>query len=111
MSRTLRTLAAVVAGLALVAALPAPCPCAPKVEAGHAEHECCAPSTGVRSNDHGCCETVGALVDQAGVPPVPEALAPALAGWVPGSPVLSAHLGAHRLVAFDPPRPPAVLRI
>ena len=50
---TLRTLAAVLAGLALVAALPAPCGCAPQRTApGHAdEHACCAPRAGVSAAD------------------------------------------------------------
>ena len=58
MRRTLRTLAAVLAGLALVAALPAPCGCAPERSASkHAdEHACCAPPLGVRAADAGCCD-------------------------------------------------------
>ena len=58
MRRTLRTLAAVLAGLALVAALPAPCGCAPERSASkHAdEHACCAPPAGVSAADRTCCD-------------------------------------------------------
>ena len=67
MRRTLRTLAAVLAGLALVAALPAPCGCAPERSASkHAdEHACCAPPLGVRAADHSCCDETP---DRAGPP-------------------------------------------
>jgi len=47
-------LAAVVASLALVAALPAPCHCAPE-RAAAAEHACCTPPSGYRAAHPGCC--------------------------------------------------------
>jgi hypothetical protein len=48
------TVAALLAGLALVATLPVPCACLPepvKVE----DHGCCAPAAGWRTADPGCC--------------------------------------------------------
>lgn len=55
MSRGRRTtVAAVVAGLALLATLPAPCACLPEPVAG-AEHACCTPPAGIRLADPGCC--------------------------------------------------------
>jgi hypothetical protein len=73
MSRSLRTLAAMLAGLALVAALPAPCRCGPERPASrHAdEHECCVPPTGVRAVDHGCCDEGPAIADAAPSPAGP----------------------------------------
>jgi hypothetical protein len=57
MGRVLRSLAAVLAGLALVAMLPVPCPCPEEASAPSSEHACCAPPTGVSASDHGCCDT------------------------------------------------------
>jgi len=70
---TLRTLAAVLAGLALVAALPAPCGCAPQSTApGHAdEHACCAPPAGVSAADRSCCDESPAVADAAPSPASP----------------------------------------
>jgi len=51
------TVAALLAGLALVATLPVPCACLPepvKVE----DHGCCAPRAGWRTADLGCCTAV-----------------------------------------------------
>jgi hypothetical protein len=65
MTRAIRTLAAVLAGLALAAALPAPCGCAPG-RTGPAPitgHECCAPPAGVRAADEGCCDETPVLAD------------------------------------------------
>jgi hypothetical protein len=73
MRRTLRTLAAVLAGLALVAALPAPCGCAPQSTApGPAgEHACCAPPAGVSAADRTCCDESPAVADAAPSPAGP----------------------------------------
>jgi hypothetical protein len=57
MGRVLRSSAALVAGLALVAMLPAPCPCPEEAAAPRSGHECCAPPAGVSASDHGCCDT------------------------------------------------------
>jgi hypothetical protein len=56
MGRVLRSLAAVLAAVALVATLPAPCPCPEEAAAPRGAHECCAPPTGVSASDHGCCD-------------------------------------------------------
>jgi hypothetical protein len=76
MRRTLRTLAAVLAGLALVASLPAPCGCAPQIRApGHAdEHACCAPPAGVSAADRTCCDESPAIADAAPSPAGPAAV-------------------------------------
>ncbi len=78
MRRSLRTIAAVLTGLALVAALPAPCGCAPEsASSRHAdEHACCAPPTGVRAVDHGCCAEAPATATAVSAPVVPDAVAP-----------------------------------
>ena len=72
MRRTLRTFAAVLAGLALVAALPTPCGCVPERSASkHAdEHACCAPPAGV-SADRTCCDESPAIDDAAPSPAGP----------------------------------------
>jgi hypothetical protein len=56
MKRPLRLLAAVVAGLALVAVLPAPCACAPERSASANEHACCTPPPGLSAIDRSCCD-------------------------------------------------------
>jgi len=78
MGRAIRTLAAVLAGLALVAALPAPCGCLPERSASkHAdEHACCAPPTGVRATDHDCCDQAPVTVDAVPSPGGSDAMAP-----------------------------------
>ena len=112
MGRTIRTLAAVLAGLALVAALPAPCGCAPERSASrHAdEHACCTPPAGVSAADRTCCDDSPAVADA-----VPSPVGPAVA------PVLVAALRAEApsalLVTARPvgrpafSSPPTVLRI
>jgi hypothetical protein len=113
MSRLLRTAAAVLAGLALVAALPAPCACPPEpADAGHAgEHACCAPPFGVSAADHGCCdETLGhaqAVPSPAAADAVATSLAvqPSFAVPVPGPAVVRSAASA-----ASPPIP-LVLRI
>jgi hypothetical protein len=73
MRRTLRALGAVLAGLALVAALPAPCGCAPQRAAPeHAdEHPCCAPPAGVSAADRTCCDESPAVADATPSPAGP----------------------------------------
>jgi len=79
MGRTIRTLAAVLAGLALVAALPAPCGCASERSASkHAdEHACCASPVGVSAADRTCCDESPVIADAA-PSPVGPATAPVL---------------------------------
>ena len=112
MGRVLRSLAAVVATVALVAMLPVPCGCAPerRAPAQAAGHECCAPPVGVSAEDGGCCNE-----------------APASAEAVPISGVVASTLVAVSVLPAalpsgpaEPPRPsivpapsppPTVLRI
>jgi hypothetical protein len=64
MGRELRSLAAVLAIVALVAMLPAPCPCPEESTAPPRGHECCAPPAGLSASEHGCCvEHEGAEAD------------------------------------------------
>jgi len=113
MGRTLRTLAAVLAALALVAALPAPCGCAPERTASrHAnEHECCAPPTGLSAAARGCCDEAPDLAEAVPSPPGPPAVAPAptalLGAEVSPAPRVLARLSVFS--AFSPPL--TVLRI
>ncbi len=113
MGRTRRTLAAALAGLALVAALPGPCACGPeRMASRHAdEHACCAPPVGVRAADRGCC-------DEA---PATASAVPSPAGPAAGTPVAIAALRIETPVglralpepaaSFAPSPPPTVLRI
>lgn len=113
MRRKLPTLAAVVAGLALVAALPAPCGCASQSPASkHAdEHACCVPPAGVRAVDHGCCDGTSVAAPAVFSPAGPDAV-------TTGAPALlaAASPSAHRLVPRAAVRPacsppPTILRI
>ena len=112
MGRTIRTLAAVLAGLALVAALPAPCGCAPERSMSqHAdEHACCVPPAGVSAADRGCCDESPVIADAA-PSPVGPATAPVLVAALrveaPSALLVLARLAVSP--AFSPP--PTVLRI
>jgi hypothetical protein len=111
MRRAFRTLAAVLAGLALVAALPAPCGCAPERSVPAPGHACCAPPTGVSAAARGCCdespEPTPAIASSATVAgPVP--LAVAVAGLA-SPPALRALAPPPVAPASSPP--PTVLRI
>jgi hypothetical protein len=111
MTRGVRTLAAVVAGLALVAVLPAPCGCAPQRSSPAGGHGCCAPPTGVSASTRGCCdetpELAPAIVSSTGVAthaPVALAAPPAA---LPADP---AERPRPSIVPAASP-PPAILRI
>jgi hypothetical protein len=112
MGRPLRTLAAVLACVALVAALPAPCDCAPR-EPGHPDaHACCVPPTGVSPADKGCCDEAPADAQAVPAPPAGAdlvvAVAPALlASLAPRPGRLCARPSG--FAAASPP--PTVLRI
>jgi hypothetical protein len=112
MGSTLRAFAAVLAGLALVAALPAPCACAPeRPSSRHAdEHACCTPPTGVRAVDHGCCGESPAIADAAPSPAGP-ATVPVMgaAHRIDAPPALFVLARPPVPPAFSPP--PTVLRI
>lgn len=111
-TRTLRTLGAVLAGLALVAALPAPCGCAPaQTTSRHAsEHDCCAPPTGVSAAARGCCDDAPAA---AAAVSSPAGAAVARVATLPsGAEASSAPPGPARLSVFSALSPPlTVLRI
>jgi hypothetical protein len=112
MRRSLRTLAAVLAGLALVAALPAPCGCAPeRLASKHAdEHACCAPPTGVRAVDHGCCDETPAAAPAVPSPVGPATVPVMVAAHPVGAPSALLVLARPAVTqAFSPP--PTVLRI
>jgi len=106
MSRRRRTtVSALLASLALVATLPAPCGCLPEPVAA-AEHACCAPPAGVRAADPGCCAAADVARDAVTAPSVAPAVAPAFAvvAWVtpPAVPVLDRGL-ASSAPAVSPP--------
>ncbi len=113
MTCVLRTLAAALAGLALVAALPAPCGCAPQpAPAGHAdEHACCAPPTGVSAAARGCCDEAPELAPAIASSPSVATSAPvAVAVLRAALPAGPAELSRPSIVPATSP-PPAVLRI
>jgi hypothetical protein len=103
----------VLAGLALVAALPAPCGCAPQSTSTRAadEHACCAPPTGLRAVDHGCCAEAPATATAVSAPVVPDAVAQSrsvlLAPVTPCVPRLLPYRAATPAVS----PPPTVLRV
>jgi hypothetical protein len=108
----LRRLAAVLAGLALVAALPAPCGCAPERTASrHAnEHECCAPPTGLSAADRTCCDESPAIADAAPSPAGPATVPSMLAALRVEAPSALLVLARPAVTpAFSPPL--TVLRI
>ena len=113
MGRVLRSLAAVVATVALVAMLPVPCGCAPerRAPAQAAGHECCAPPAGVSSNDHGCCDghhDGEANLLTPGSVPVPSLSDVAV---VRVEQVARLDTASHGSILLSPSPPPAVLRI
>jgi hypothetical protein len=85
MSRRRRTtVSALVASLALLATLPAPCACLPAPVAA-AEHACCAPPAGIRPAEPGCCTAPAVAPDPVTASSVAKAaVAPALVvvAWV-----------------------------
>ena len=112
MGRTIRTLAAVLAGLALVAALPAPCGCAPERSASrHAdEHACCVPPPGVSAADRTCCDEGPAVADAAPSPAGP-ATAPVLVAALRVEAPSALLVPARPAVSPAFSSPPTVLRI
>ncbi len=112
MGRTLRTLAAVLAGLALVAALPVPCDCLPARAASRADgHECCAPPVGVSAADEGCCDEAPALAEALPSPPAPADAAPWALATLPAAAPSALRGFARRAVPLAPSPRPTVLRI
>jgi len=107
--RTLRSFAAVLAGLALAAMVPT-CPC-PETAPAAGEHACCTPPTGVSATDHGCCggpaRTPTDLLTPGPVP-VP---APAAVAVLRVEPAVRLDLSQCGSVLTSPSPPPAILRI
>ena len=107
----LRSLAAVLAGLALVAALPAPCPCPEAATAPSSEHACCAPPAGVSASDHACCDGYGSIQADVVTPGPVAAALPAVLAAVRVEPVSRLDAAPHGSVVSFPSPPPTVLRI
>jgi hypothetical protein len=110
MGRPLRSLAAVVAGLALLAMRPAPCPCPGDASAPARGHECCAPPTGVSASDHACCAGRTVEADVATPTPVAAPL-PLLLGPVRPEPVACLEPGPRPYRVLAPSPPPSILRL
>ena len=113
MARTLRTVAAVLAGLALVAALPVPCDCAPDRSASPhaAEHACCAPPFGVSVADDGCCDESPQLAEALVAPAASADAAPLAAAALPVAAPSVLRAFARPAVPLAPSPPPTILRI
>jgi hypothetical protein len=105
-----RSLAAVLAIGALVAMLPAPCPCPEESTAPARGHECCAPPAGVSASAHGCCDAHAVTSDVLTAGPVP---LPTLSegAVVRVEPVAGLQATPRRSVVSSPSPPPPVLRI
>jgi hypothetical protein len=106
MSRRRRTtVSALLASLALLATLPAPCGCLPEPVAA-AEHACCEPPAGIRPDAPGCCAVADVAPDTATAPSVTPAVAPALVvfAWAtpPAVPVLDRGLASPAPAASPP---------
>ena len=113
MGRTLRTLAAVLAGLALVAALPAPCGCAPESAASKPadEHACCVPPAGVRAAGESCCGESPDFAEALPSPAAPADAAPLALATSPVAAPTPLRAFTRPSVPLAPSPPPTVLRI
>ena len=113
MKRSLRTLAAVLAGLALVAALPVPCGCAPDRSASPhaAEHACCAQPVGVSAVDYGCCDESPELAEALVSPAASSHAAPLAVATLPVAASSVFRAFARPAVPLAPSPPPTILRI
>jgi hypothetical protein len=108
----LRTLAAVLAGLALVAVLPAPCACPPETDASRAaDHSCCAPPVGVSADDHGCCDEDASVTEAVPSPAGADAAVPSLAALRTAAVPATARVFGRSAVPAPSPPIPLVLRI
>jgi hypothetical protein len=110
MRPVLRRFAAVLATLALVAMLPAPCPCPEEAAAPARGHRCCAPPTGVSSIDLGCCDEHATEADllTPGPAPMPSPSEVAVART---ETVARLEAVPHRSLVVAPSPPPAILRL
>jgi hypothetical protein len=113
MRRSLRTPAAVLAGLALVAALPEPCACAPERTASKParEHACCAPPAGVIAADEGCCDESPEIAEALPSPAASADAAPPALATLPVAAPSALRASARPTIPPAPSPPPAVLRI
>jgi hypothetical protein len=112
--RRARPFAAVVSALALLASLPLVCPCPAPPAAAHAggEHDCCAPRSGVKAVDTGCCGGAANVPDSLAAASPAAAPAPAAAALAYAAPhVARAQPAAGRAPLVVPASPPAVLRV
>jgi len=111
----IRRLAAVAVAVALLGVPGAVCCCRAEAMAStSADHDCCAPKTGVRTADPACCRVSDSAPATSLAPPDD---APALLGPLAASVLLEVPVVRHRpatpfggLLAAAPP-PPTVLRI
>jgi hypothetical protein len=110
MGRAFRSLAAILAIGALVAMLPAPCPCPEESTAPPRGHECCAPPAGVSASAHGCCDAQAVASDVLTPGPVPVPTLSELAVFRV-EPVARFQEASRRSVLASPSPPPPVLRI
>ena len=111
MSRRRRTsVTALVAGLALLATLPAPCACLPEPVVV-AEHACCTPPAGLRTADPGCCVAPDVTPDPVSATLVAQAaVAPALAVVAWGAPLATAVLDRGEALPGPAASPPLSVR-
>jgi hypothetical protein len=110
MGRVFRSLATVLAVVAIAATLPAPCPCPANAAAPRGGHECCAPPIGVSSDDHGCCDEHADAADLL-VPGPAAAPLPVDATVVLQDPLAPLEAAPRRPVVLAPSPPPAILRL
>jgi len=108
--RALRSFAAVLAGLALVAMLPT-CPCPERPVSAPAEHACCAPPVGVSATGHGCCDGQGRTQSDLLMPGHPAPPVPAGVAVARLEPTVRLAAVPHGCVLSSPSSPPAILRI
>ncbi len=108
--RVLRSSAAVLAGLALLAIVPT-CPCPEKTAPARSEHACCAPPTGVSASDPGCCGGPARTQTDLLTPGPLPAPAPAAVAVLRADAVVRLAPCAHRSPLTSPSPPPAILRI
>jgi hypothetical protein len=112
--KTLRTLAAVAAALALLAAAPVLCPCVEPVRSPAADdgHDCCAPKAGLSTLEAGCCDaTAAALPDGLAAAAAADAATPVEASWLRPLVASGRALRLPNRPAPLAPSPPAILRI
>jgi hypothetical protein len=109
--RLLRTMIAGFAALALLAGFVATCPCS-MATATAGTHQCCTPSTALRTADDGCCLTTATPARDVASTPEPSLLsAPTV--WAVAQPLSAEPLPLAIAVraALPAPSPPRILRI